>query len=155
MTRSVWRKRFKIAGLVLSIMMLGLWVFSVMFVSYYVAPSGQWSLAIEFGRIRFADFQASNPGWTCLPFYSNWKEIKVTMPWTEFARAWLGLGLPGKHGGGRFLTPVWLLVVTVGLPTAILWWRDRPPKAGFCMVCKYNLTGNVSCTCPECGTAVE
>ena len=75
--------------------MLGLWVFSVMFVSYYVAPSGQWSLAIEFGRIRFADFQASNPGWTCLPFYSNWKEIKVTMPWTEFARAWLGFGLPG------------------------------------------------------------
>ncbi|MCH8243527.1 MAG: hypothetical protein IH897_13095 [Planctomycetes bacterium] len=50
--------------------------------------------------------------------------------------------------------PVWLLVVAVGFPTAILWWRDRRLKAGFCKVCKYDLTGNVSGTCPECGTAV-
>ncbi len=34
MTRSVWRKRVKVIGLLLTIMMLGFWVFSVMFVSY-------------------------------------------------------------------------------------------------------------------------
>ena len=154
MTRSVWRKRLKIIGLVLCLMMLGLWVFSVMFVAYYVAPSGQPSLAIEFGRIRFGGIQASNPGWTCLPFYSQWKVIAESMPWTEFACAWLGFGLPGKDGGGRLQTPVWLLVVATGFPTAILWWRDRRPKAGFCKVCKYDLTGNESGNCPECGTAI-
>ena len=32
MTRSVWRKRVKVIGLLLSIMMLALWVFSGLFV---------------------------------------------------------------------------------------------------------------------------
>ncbi len=31
----------------------------------------------------------------------------------------------------------------------------RKPKAGYCPVCRYNLTGNVSATCPECGTGVH
>ncbi|MHC4445919.1 MAG: hypothetical protein ACYTA5_25265 [Planctomycetota bacterium] len=27
-------------------------------------------------------------------------------------------------------------------------------QAGFCLVCKYNLTGNISGVCPECGTTI-
>ena len=44
----------------------------------------------------------------------------------------------------------------VAIPTAFLWARPRrriPP--GYCQTCGYNLTGNVSGVCPECGTAVE
>ncbi|MCH7725448.1 MAG: hypothetical protein IH991_03040 [Planctomycetes bacterium] len=81
----------------------------------------------------------------------------------------LGFRLPGLVGGPWLfpkcpeyisriwvlVTPIWLLVVAVGFPTAFLWWRDRRPKAGFCKVCKYDLTCNVSGTCPECGTAIE
>ena len=76
---------------------------------------------------------------------------------TEFAHVFLGFSLPGKNGilPGMLQFPVWLLVVALGFPTAILWWRDRRPKAGFCKVCKYDLTGNESGTCPECGTADE
>jgi hypothetical protein len=43
----------------------------------------------------------------------------------------------------------------VAVPTAIIFWRDhrrRPP--GHCRICGYNLTGNVSGVCPECGTSV-
>ncbi len=45
-----------------------------------------------------------------------------------------------------------LLFAAVG--TFILWRRDRPPKTGHC-VCGYNLEGNVSGRCPECGAEVE
>jgi predicted amidophosphoribosyltransferase len=42
------------------------------------------------------------------------------------------------------------------LLTVILWFADRrriPP--GHCQKCGYDLTGNVSGICPECGTPVE
>jgi hypothetical protein len=43
----------------------------------------------------------------------------------------------------------------VALATAYLWWSDRrriPP--GHCRKCGYNLTGNVSGVCPECGQRI-
>ncbi len=49
-------------------------------------------------------------------------------------------------------TPIWLPVLMVVVPTASLWIRDRPlQRRGFCSNCGYDLTGNVSGTCPECG----
>ena len=155
MTRSVWRKRSKVIGLLLSIMMVALWVFSVLYQSSYAPSSGRWSVGTLFGRIVLDTGQVQNPGWRLTAFYPHWKSYAAKMPWTEFAHRWLGFGLPVKMITGQRLIPVWLLVVAAGLPTGILWWRDRRPKAGFCKVCKYNLTGNVSGTCPECGTAVD
>jgi hypothetical protein len=32
--------------------------------------------------------------------------------------------------------------------------RGDPPPPGHCVTCGYDLTGNTSGTCPECGTAV-
>lgn len=34
------------------------------------------------------------------------------------------------------------------------WKSCRRPKAGFCQQCGYNLTGNASAVCPECGVPV-
>ena len=58
------------------------------------------------------------------------------------------------------IIPLWCLI----LPTAVMplyrWtrpireaWR-RDPIPGMCRHCNYNLTGNVSGVCPECGTPV-
>jgi hypothetical protein len=47
--------------------------------------------------------------------------------------------------------PLWCLAVVVAIPTAFLWWRDRRIPRGRCQHCGYDLTGNVSGRCPECG----
>lgn len=160
MTKSVWRKRAKITGLVLCVLMLALWVFSVMFGAYYVPPRGQWSISMinmGSGQIFFIAGRVPDAGpsrWACFRMYPGWKDLLAKMPWTEFAYTFLGFRLPGKvrkpFGGVRI--PVWLLVVAVGLPTAFLWWRDRRREPGHCQECDYDLTGNESGVCSECGT---
>jgi predicted amidophosphoribosyltransferase len=45
-----------------------------------------------------------------------------------------------------------VLLALTSIPTAFLWWRGRRPTAvGHCRKCGYNLTGNISGVCPECG----
>jgi predicted amidophosphoribosyltransferase len=51
--------------------------------------------------------------------------------------------------------PLWMPFAMVGIPTAYLWWRDRRTPPGHCPKCGYNLTGNVSGICPECGTPIQ
>ena len=68
----------------------------------------------------------------------------------------LGLGLPQifwrRSPRIRMLQiPIWLLVLMAAIPTAILWYRDRRPPKGHCQTCGYDLTGNVTGVCPECG----
>ena len=89
-------------------------------------------------------------GWTChsLPGFP--------LPW----RQQFGLQLPtifGGHDPPYYASiPLWTFLCMVGLPTAILFWQDRRrPEPGHCRSCDYDLTGNVSGICPECGTAIE
>jgi hypothetical protein len=48
--------------------------------------------------------------------------------------------------------PFWIIALAVAIPTAPLWWFDRRAyPLGHCVKCGYDLTGNVSGHCPECG----
>ena len=51
---------------------------------------------------------------------------------------------------------LWVPFVLIAIPTAFLWrpLRQRPPPY-CCQRCGYDLTGNVSGACPECGTPRE
>ena len=56
------------------------------------------------------------------------------------------------------ILPTWAAIAFVFLPTALIWrydLRQRRPKPGHCLGCGYDLTGNQSGLCPECGTSVS
>ncbi len=53
-----------------------------------------------------------------------------------------------------FDLPFWFLLLLFGIPTLIVWRWDRH-RAGHCRSCRYDLTGNVSGVCPECGNEVK
>jgi hypothetical protein len=86
---------------------------------------------------------------------SGWNEqpIEVIIYKNEFGFGWLPEMIISRSGGDTGV-PFWL-VLSVFVPvTGVLWWRDRrriPP--GHCR-CGYDLTGNVSGRCPECGQEV-
>jgi hypothetical protein len=49
--------------------------------------------------------------------------------------------------------PLWMPLAALAVPTALVWRRYfRRARPGHCRQCGYNLTGNVSGVCPECGT---
>lgn len=55
-----------------------------------------------------------------------------------------------------FIQPI-IIDTCVGTIIGYLIWYIRKSKVireGYCMKCGYNLTGNVSGTCPECGTEI-
>lgn len=59
-----------------------------------------------------------------------------------------GLQKLGFDGG----FPLWVIPVLIALPTTYLFWIDRRRLPEHCCSnCGYNLTGNVSGVCPECG----
>ena len=63
----------------------------------------------------------------------------------------------GALGGAGWclVIPLWPLVVVIAIPTAWLWRRGRRHRPGHCRNCGYDLTGNVTGVCSECGTKVE
>jgi len=57
--------------------------------------------------------------------------------------------------GWKLCLPVWMLVlVPIAMLLLGLLVRGRAIPSGHCQECRYNLKGNETGTCPECGTAV-
>jgi hypothetical protein len=50
------------------------------------------------------------------------------------------------------IIPLWVVLVVLGATIGLCW---RRPCAHSCNVCDYNLTGNTSGVCPECGTPIS
>jgi hypothetical protein len=93
-----------------------------------------------FYRFREADGQAAR----------RWPRIEWSLP---------------ANAAERFVSiktvfvPFWLLLIIFAVPPSLAfvrgplrrWWRLRNSR---CLLCGYNLTGNVSGRCPECGTVI-
>jgi hypothetical protein len=63
--------------------------------------------------------------------------------------------MPGYVDNGSahlFWLPLWIPFAIFSGTALLLHARARKPKPGTCAKCGYNLTGNVTGVCPECGT---
>jgi len=77
-------------------------------------------------------------------FRVYWRPMRIAPQWPRLSDPRLGF------------VPLWIPTVVLAIATAFLWRLDRrrtPP--GHCQKCGYNLTGNVSGVCPECGTEID
>ena len=64
-------------------------------------------------------------------------------------------GVAGQGVGRASAVPLYAVFAAVAVPTLAVWWFGRKPvKPGHCR-CGYNLTGNQSGVCPECGDEVH
>ncbi len=78
----------------------------------------------------------------------------ASMPYEVY---WLPKLIHGRYSGVRtthLFVPLWMPLLAVGSATILCWRRDRRYPPGHCQKCGYDLTGNTSGACPECGVAV-
>jgi hypothetical protein len=138
--RRRWRV-LKWAGLVQSLLIMAAWAASGLAGVQVTWMSSIWWLCLYNGALLVE--------WESLPSPHIWS-IMYREPYLLWA-PWLVRVNGNERIIGVFL-PLWIPFLLVAVPTAWLWWIDRhriPP--GHCQKCGYDLTGNVSSICPECG----
>lgn len=91
-------------------------------------------------------------------------ETKVGL-WGPEPIRWLPSVGPKRWGvpnpsARRFITftafiPFWCLFPLAVIPTVMLWRHDRGFPPGHCRSCGYDLTGNTTGVCSECGVAAD
>lgn len=153
--RSRTRRVLKWVGTTLCMMIVAAWIASG---AYWIhVETGDWLTSLGDGSLRFVRGLPATPPEVERQFDIGRRigsHLRVgSTPWTfPSLRSW-----PTAKKMGYLLViflPLWVPLVLVGVPSAILWWSDRRTPKGHCRSCDYDLTGNVSGICPECGTPV-
>jgi hypothetical protein len=165
-----WRIRrvLKWTGLSACLLVAAVWVFSAFWRISRIG-STYW-VDLILGRVVIEHQAGSEVRWFRVGRYylapTETRVFRVRPELIPGPRAGLGLVLPhyerlyvtppeARVIHRRLLVPLWLPLAVLAIPTAILWWLDRRSRSpGHCRKCGYNLTGNVSGRCPECGTMV-
>ena len=112
----------------------------------------------EFGVLGVTDAPGAAVGWVTLckgSIYLSSAKMRVegVFVWNAIEKAGSRKWLPGTYSANAWWVvnvPLWIPLGVAGVPAVILWRRDRRPNSGHC-ACGYDLTGNQSGTCPECG----
>lgn len=85
----------------------------------------------------------------------TWTIEHVSRSRRDSLLTWFGFGLPSIRRSAwatDFFVPLWSLLILPAFPTVCFFRSDRRrQQPGHCVTCGYNLTGNVSGVCSECG----
>jgi hypothetical protein len=146
------RRIAKWTGLTLCVLILVAWIASECLFIEYVGRTAY--VGVPSGCVKYVEIANLNrpSGWVIelphefLDLRDDPEPARHGLQWPVVTRAF------GRH---VWIVPFWPALALVAFPTAVLWWRDRrriPP--GHCAHCGYNLSGNVSGICPECGTKI-
>jgi hypothetical protein len=151
--RRLFRRIAKWTGTAISSLILAIWILSVP-VSHngglsfsFLRGTHVWEIAGGVaGSYDFPAFGMTN-GFYIEPRSTprnGWASLGICLPSHTF-----------RPGAVEFYClPLWLPFLIVVIPAAFLWHHDRRRiQPGHCPACNYNLTGNTSGICPECGTA--
>lgn len=113
--------------------------------------SGRWTLRRQIEYVDYAPHMAvrvvhAEPWW-------HWSQIKPLHVVVDGVFTLdTGYSVIPRSYELRLWWPFFLCTV----PTTVLWWwGKRHKREGHCHECGYNLTGNVSGICPECGSPVQ
>ncbi len=156
-TRKRKRRVLKWAGLILSLLIVTAWIVSLFWSVHYTRRGSyidgrHWRLCPTCG-LSFAG--------GCLTHFAGNapKDISGVVGYLQF-----GLGYVGQQGwmpyfertffGFYVSVPLWILLLLVVVPTVFLFWHDRMYPGHCCQRCGYDLRGNISGVCPECGQAL-
>ena len=164
--RSRFRRVLKWTGVVMCAVILIAWGVSLRWC--IIGINSQYTISIDNGYLTLG-VSTRDPGVPkvsdiyYLPIYAPWHLVRIEpimslgfgLPRTLTVVEFVDVGAPVlkalQYKGLR--VPFWLLLLTVMIPLALCIRRDRrsSPTSGHCPACGYNLTGNLSGICPECG----
>ncbi len=148
MSRSRTWRVVKYVGAVSSVLLAAALIVSGWVAVLYSKPPR--ILIVDHGMVEYWYVGATpNPLWPPSPGWHVQRHAACSLSW-----------LPRYHrfmDGDLFVRlPIWIPLALIAALTTRRWWRDwRYIPPGQCQKCGYNLTGNVSGRCPECGTPVK
>jgi hypothetical protein len=160
--RSRTRRVLKWVGAAVCVLTLGIWALSTRYAFTNAPPYAPKTTAVlvDSGNLHvmwISPPQALALGTMDAFVTTSANQLTLDRPWPAWGRMRSPAGgVLGASTLSRVTIPIWLVFLPAFVLTAFLWWRDRrrfPP--GHCQNCGYNLTGNVSGRCPECGTPIE
>ncbi len=143
------KRKLKIAALAITSFVFLIWQVSVVVELGHGWPGGVWTFLSHGCFDAGIDRAGRTTGWTMSvafpahPPSMYWERVD----W--WPRTWRSRG--GTLDAIR--VPLWAVYVATLIPTVYLFWRCRRLPSGYCQECSYDLTGNVSGVCPECGKA--
>ena len=144
-----WRiqRILKWTGVVAGVLLLGVYWTSAHFHGIWFNRTGTITVLIANGRISL--FHSSIA--TNIKSESGWMIFGA--PLVRYAWSFSHTVAPGRMR--NIIVPLWAPFLLMSAVTAVLFYLDHcriPP--GHCRHCGYDLTGNVSGRCSECGTVV-
>ena len=155
------RRIFRVGSASLAVFWLLLWISSY-WLPFEIClprstPGAYVSIGPLWGRMSIMACRQTPP--LQKPAIQLWRASDLPRPmrpmpgfeWHAFSFTNTGRGWAGK----TLAFPIWLPSMLFGLLTLFLFLRKRawPRRRGtLCIRCGYNLTGNTSGVCPECGT---